>query len=196
MSQGDEGLPISPPVLEHLTLDLGIPAGIVVLVAKSTHDLSGGVPLLERGVLIIGQNLIDDRLNRAKDGSRSLPGPRSRRLGIGEDVPDGLSGMSKLSGDLSDRVTITTSPSNRTIVVHRKHVLGLRVGESIPVGTFTLTKATAVGSLDDHLALRWAPRSRSLPDGIRRVDDPPREPRRSLHETSTSQDTPTDSLGR
>ena len=74
MAQGDERLAIPPPVLENITLDLGIATGIVVLVAKSAKDLGGGVPLLERGVLIVGQDPIDDRLDRPQDGSDSLAG--------------------------------------------------------------------------------------------------------------------------
>ena len=60
-------------------------------------------------------------------------------------MPDGLACVSELPGDLPDGHAIATSPPNRAVVVHREHVLGLRVGESIPVGTFTLTKAAAVG---------------------------------------------------
>jgi hypothetical protein len=62
-----------------------------------------------------------------------------------EGVPDGLPGVSELSGDLPDGQAIAAGSPNRAVVVHREHVLGLRVGASIPVGTFTLTKAAAVG---------------------------------------------------
>ena len=50
-----------------------------------------------------------------------------------------------MSGDLSDGHAIASRPSDRAVVIHRKHVLGLRVGESFPVGTITLTKAAPVG---------------------------------------------------
>ena len=81
MAQGDEGLAISPAVLEHIALDLGIAAGVVVLVAKATMDLGGGVPLLGRGVLVVGEDLVDDRLDRTEEGSLSVPswlGPEVR----------------------------------------------------------------------------------------------------------------------
>jgi hypothetical protein len=117
-----------------------------VLGLKATMDLCGGMPLLGRSVLVVGQDLIDDRRDRTEDGSRSVSGPRGWRHGMREDMPDRFSCMSKLAGDLSDRHAIATSPPDCAIVVHRKHVLGLRVGESIPGRTFTLTKAAQVGS--------------------------------------------------
>jgi hypothetical protein len=123
-----------PTMLEHITLNLGISSGVGVLIAKATVDLSGGVALLGRSVLVVGEDLVDDRLDRSEPGSLSVA------------VPDGFACVSELSGDLSDGHAIATSPANRAIVIHRKHVLGLREGDPIPVGTFTLTKAAAVGS--------------------------------------------------
>jgi hypothetical protein len=58
MAEGNERLAVSPPVLEHVALDLGIPAGIVVLVAEATMDLCGSMPLLGRGVLVVGEDAI------------------------------------------------------------------------------------------------------------------------------------------
>jgi hypothetical protein len=46
-----------------------------------------------------------------------------------EDMPDGLASVTELSGDLPDGHAIATSPPNRAVVVHREHVLGLRVGD-------------------------------------------------------------------
>src|SRR2546423_11228482 len=51
----------------------------------------------------------------------------------------------ELPGELSDGQAIATRPPNGTVIVHRNHVLGLRVGESFSVRTFTLTKAATVG---------------------------------------------------
>jgi hypothetical protein len=51
------------------------------------------------------------------------------RFGMRQGMPDGLSRVSELPGDLSDGQTIASSPPNRTIVIHGHHVLGLRVGE-------------------------------------------------------------------
>ena len=49
VAQGDEGLAMSASVLEHVALDLGVAAGVAVLVAEAAEDLGGGVPLLGRG---------------------------------------------------------------------------------------------------------------------------------------------------
>jgi hypothetical protein len=74
MAQRDESLAMSPTMLEHIALNLGIAAWVLVLIAKATMDLGGGVPLLVRGVLIIDEDLVDDRLHRTEPGSRSIPG--------------------------------------------------------------------------------------------------------------------------
>ena len=129
MAEGDEGLAMSPPVPEHIALDLGIPAGIGMLVAEATMDLRGGVPLLGRGILVVGEYAVDDRLDRPEDGGLTLPGPGGLGFGMVEDMPDGLACMSELPGDLADGHAIATSPPNRAIVVHREHVLGLRLGD-------------------------------------------------------------------
>ena len=118
-----------PPVLEDVALDLGIAAGVAVLVAEAAMDLGGGVPLLGRGVLVVGEDAVDDRLDRAEEGSLPVPGRGGRGLGMVEDMPDGLASVSELPGDLPDGHAIATSPPNRAVVVHREHVLGLRVGD-------------------------------------------------------------------
>ena len=41
-----------------------------------------------------------------------------------ESMPDGLSRVSELAGDLADGHAIATRPPNGAVVVHRKHVLG------------------------------------------------------------------------
>jgi len=145
MAQGDESLSISSPVLEHIALHLGIAAGIVVLLAEATMDLGGGVPLLGRCALVVDEDAIDDRYDRAEERGLAGPGRWGRRFGMVEDIPDGLASVSELSGDLPDGHAIATSPTNRAIVVHREHVLGLREGDSLPVGTFTLTEVATVG---------------------------------------------------
>ena len=60
MAQGDEGLPMPSAVLANIALDLGIAAAVAVLVAEAAEDLRGGVPLLGRGGLVVGQDLVDD----------------------------------------------------------------------------------------------------------------------------------------
>jgi len=129
VAKGDEGLAMPPPVREDIALDLGIPTGISMLIAEATMDLCGGVPLLGRGVLVVVEDAIDDRLDRAQEGGPPVAGRRRRRFGMVEDMPDGLASVTELPRDLADGHAIASSPPNRAIVVHREHVLGLRVGE-------------------------------------------------------------------
>ena len=74
MPERDEGLAMPAAVLEDVALDLGVAAGVVVLVAEATMDLGGGVPLLGRGVLVVGEDAVDDRLDRAEQGGLAVPG--------------------------------------------------------------------------------------------------------------------------
>lgn len=129
MAQGDEGLAMPPAVLEDVSLDLGVASGIGVLVAEAAMDLGGGVPLLDWSVLVVGEDAIDARLDRAEDRSLSVANPWGRGLGMAEDMPDHLASVSELSGDHPDGHAIATSPPNRAVVVHREHVLGLRPGD-------------------------------------------------------------------
>ena len=108
-------------------------------------DLGGDMSLLGRGLLVVGEDPVDDRHDRAEERGLAGPGRWGRRFGMVEDIPDGFASVSELSGDLPDGHAIAASPPNRAIVVHREHVLGLREGDSLPVGTFTLTKAATVG---------------------------------------------------
>ena len=125
MAQRDEGLLVPRPVLAHVALDLGIAAGVAVLVAEPPEDLGGGMPLLGRCGLVVDQDLIDDRLERPQERSGSVPG---RRVGIRLGMRRGLAGRSfasvEFAGDLADGHAIASSPPNRSVVVHRKHVLG------------------------------------------------------------------------
>ena len=67
VAEADEGLAMPPAVIEVVALDLGIASGISVLIAEATMDLGGGVPLLGRCVLLVGEDAIDDRLDRAEE---------------------------------------------------------------------------------------------------------------------------------
>ena len=145
MARGDEGLSISPPVLEHVASDLGMAAGVGVPLAEATMDLCGGVPPLGRSPLVVGEDPVDDRHDRAEGRGLAGPGRRGRGFGMVEGIPGGLARVSELSGDPPDGQAIATSPPNRAIVVRREHVPGLREGDSLPVGTFTLTEAATVG---------------------------------------------------
>ena len=51
-------------------------------------------------------------------------------VGVVENLPDGVARMVELAGDLADGLAIASRPPNGTVVVHRKHILALREGES------------------------------------------------------------------
>ena len=53
----------------HITLHLGIAAAVVVFVAEPPANLSRGVALLARGGLVVGQDLVNDRLKRPSLGA-------------------------------------------------------------------------------------------------------------------------------
>ena len=76
VGQRDEGLAVVAAVLADVAADLVVAARVGVLVAQTAEDLHGGVPLLGRGVLIGGEDGVDDGVKRAQHGRR-------RRLGAG-----------------------------------------------------------------------------------------------------------------
>ena len=87
MPQRDESFLMSSPVSPDVASHLAIAAVIVVLVAEAAEHLHGGVSLLGRGLLIVGEDLVDDRPERPQDRSGSLLGPGiGLRLGLGQDL--------------------------------------------------------------------------------------------------------------
>ena len=64
-----------------------------------------------------------------------------------EDIPDRVPRVIKVESDPPDGLAIAMRPPNGTEVVHRKHVLDLREGESSLERTFTLPEAVTVGQL-------------------------------------------------
>ena len=63
MSQRHEGFLMVRLMSPDVTLHLGITAVVAVLVAEATEHLHGRVPLLGRGLLVVGQDLVDDGLD-------------------------------------------------------------------------------------------------------------------------------------
>ena len=144
MPERDERLAITSAVLEDMALDLGIAAGVGVLVAEATMDLGGGMPLLGRGVLVVGEDAIDERRDWPEQGQRSP-------------LVQTAWGSAWL---MTCRTVLRVCPNSREICrmympsrrAHFESHLVVRNerprppwGESIPVGTFTLTKVATVG---------------------------------------------------
>ena len=75
MAQRDEGFLMRTSVLAQVALHLGVTAGVAVLVAEAPEELGGGVPLLGRCGLVVGQDLVDDRLERPQHRGESVAGP-------------------------------------------------------------------------------------------------------------------------
>src|SRR5262249_33026646 len=62
MAQRDEGFFMPWAAFAHITLDLGIAAAVLVFIAEPPADLSRSMPLLSRGGLVVGQDLVNDRM--------------------------------------------------------------------------------------------------------------------------------------
>ena len=126
MPQRDERFLVSASMLAQMALHLGIAARVTVLIADPPEHLSGGVPLLGRGVLVVDSDPVDDRLERPQLGGRTVPG---QRLGMWvrmhEGMADSFSRVSELAGDLPDGHAIASSPPDCAMVVHGNHVLSL-----------------------------------------------------------------------
>jgi hypothetical protein len=122
MAQGDERFFPPPSVLEHVALHLGVLTRVAVLVAEAAKDLCGRVPLLGRGGFVVGEDLVDGRLEGTELGRGAVAGRRNG-LGMLEDLPDRDPGEAELPSDLSDGLAVAARPPNGTVVIHRKHVL-------------------------------------------------------------------------
>jgi hypothetical protein len=129
MSQRNECFLMPTSVLTQIALYLGIPTAVVLFVTKASEHLSGGVSLLGRGGFVIDQDLVDDRLVGSEPWSQTVAG-QWLRMGVGmhESMPYCSSGVSELSGDLSDGQAIAPGPPNRAVIIHGYHVLILRAG--------------------------------------------------------------------
>ena len=101
MPQGNEGLAMATSVLAHVALHLAVASAVAVFVLQATKHLHGGVALLGGRLLVVDQDLVDDRLEGPQDRGGSIPGPGT---GIGlamlQDMPDRLARVFEFTGDL------------------------------------------------------------------------------------------------
>jgi hypothetical protein len=164
MSQRDEGFLMSSPVPPQIALHLAVTAGIAVLVAEATEHLHGGVPLLGRGVLIVGQDLVDDRPELPQDRGGSLVGPGvGIGLGLCEDLTNLPPGVMKRARDFADGHAIASGAANCSVIVHRKHILS-SVRDRVSRKTSSLNGGGYGGSLlCAHFAPGWVPFTRLFP---------------------------------
>ena len=88
MAQGDEGLSMAALVLP-IALDLAVAPAVAVFVSEATKHLHGGMALLGRRLLVVDQDLVDDRHEGSQDRGGPISGQRTRiRLAMLQDMPD------------------------------------------------------------------------------------------------------------
>src|SRR5262245_23041332 len=122
VAQGDERFSLAASVLEDIALHLAVAPTVAMLVLKTTIHLHGGVALLGRSVLVIGQNLVDRGVKRSEDRGLSAHGPRDGvRLRVPQDLADRVSRTIKLESQSLDGHAIAMGAPNGTVFVHRKH---------------------------------------------------------------------------
>src|SRR5208337_3487365 len=80
MSQRDEGFLLGAFLLEQVTLYLSISADVSVFVAELPEQLHRGMALFGGSVLVVAENLFEDRQDRSEHRWESRPG---RRAGTG-----------------------------------------------------------------------------------------------------------------
>jgi hypothetical protein len=127
MVQGNEGLTLLAATGLQVAADLVITARVAILIAEAAEQLTGGVPLLARGVVIGGEQGVGDHVKGTKD--RGGPGLRqSVRLGLRvlQGFADGISSDAELLGDLTNAEAVAMSPPEGREVVHRAHPSSLR----------------------------------------------------------------------
>jgi hypothetical protein len=122
MRQGNEGLTLSSVVLGQITPDLVVATHVAVLISQTPIELGARVPLLTRGLLILGQDLFDQRLERTQPGGRPiLLQGIGTRLSLLQNLPDLTPGIPKTPGDLPNAHPVTMGDSDPAILFHRQH---------------------------------------------------------------------------
>ena len=78
----DERHLVPLPMARDVPPDLVVAAGVALLAHQPAKDLHRRVPLLRRGLFVVGQDLVDDRLEPPQLGGLPIFGP-GIRLGSG-----------------------------------------------------------------------------------------------------------------
>src|SRR5262249_11763416 len=166
--------------------DLVVAAGVRVLVAQAAEDLHGGVTLLGRGVLVSGQDVVDNLVKGTQYGRGRRLGARVRGgLWLGEDLADLPPRVAEDPGDLAYAHAVAVREANPGVVVHRQHPClrsveplgdwpywnGCGWGGSIlladpAAGGGSLLRADNQGTPEDGRRARRASRLRTAAQGI------------------------------
>jgi hypothetical protein len=122
MGQWDEGLSFGPAHPADVTADLVVATRVAVFASQATIELRRRVLLLARGLLILRQNLLDQRLVRTQPWSRSVPLEGVRmRFTLLQHLPDLTPRMTEPPGNLPNAHPIPMRNSDATIIFHRQH---------------------------------------------------------------------------
>ncbi len=129
VGQRDEGLAVVAPPGLHVAADLVVAALVAVLVAQAAEDLHGGVTLLGRGVLVGGEDGVDDGVEGPKAGAGGGWAGCRAGVGGGRRLADVVPPEAELPGDLPNAHAVAVRQANVGVVVHRQHPSSLRPAE-------------------------------------------------------------------
>ena len=122
MLQRDEGLAAVESSLPEVAADLIVLAGVPLLGDQTPVNLRGGVPLLARGGLIGGKDLIHKWSKRPEHRSRPRLDKRvGRRFGVPKGFANRVSPNAELLGDLTGTQPVSVGLSNPGKIVHSAH---------------------------------------------------------------------------
>ena len=122
MRQGDERLTAIPAVFAYVASDLVIATHVALFVPQTPIELGRRMTLFTGGLLIIGQDLIDQRLVGIQTRSRpSLPKRVGTRLALAEHLANLPPRMTIPLGDLPNAHPVPMSDPDPAILFHRQH---------------------------------------------------------------------------
>jgi hypothetical protein len=167
MGQGNKGFTVPLAMRAEVALDLAVASRVTVFTAKAAKHLLGGVPLLGRGVLVLGQDLVDDRLERPQNGCGAVPGLTSGYgLRLLQDLADLGPRVMESARNLADAHGIAMRSADCSVIVHRKHILDLR-GVVFREENHCTRRVLWGGSvLGAHFAPGWVRFRRSFPPAL------------------------------
>ncbi len=144
MRQRNKRLALGPTELADVAPHLVVAARVAVLIPQASIELRRRVLLLAGGLLILNQDLLDQRLVRTQLGSRPI---LRQRVGTGltllQNLPDLPPGMVKPSGNLPNAHPVPMRNPDLTIIFHRQHPF------------FSIIRGPSYKTLSLRRTLRW-----------------------------------------
>ncbi len=122
MCQRQERLTPIPHPLAHIPPHLVVTAAVAVLIPQPTIQLRHRMLLLTRGLLVLGQDLLDQPLVRTQPRGRTILPQRVRtRLALGQHLPNLPTRMVEPPGDLPNAHPVPMRDSDPAVLFHRQH---------------------------------------------------------------------------